>query len=182
MKMSDTTKMSDIKVIEASWSQHSKLLSAIRREVFIKEQKVPEILEWDGIDAQCQHVLAMDMTQDLLLGEAYNVVHFIYPDIDLEIDRTAEDEDAYKFVIGTGRLVNDGQIGRMAISKSYRRQGIGHKILQQLIILAEGSGQSSVYLHAQCYAVAFYQQAGFNVVGKTFMDAGIEHIKMVKQL
>ncbi|VAW75866.1 GNAT family acetyltransferase YjcF [hydrothermal vent metagenome] len=173
--------MSDIKVIEASWSQHSKLLSAIRREVFIREQNVPELLEWDGIDAECQHVLAIKMTQNVLLDDAANVVRYNYPEIDLGLDKNNQDKDLYQFVIGVGRLASDGQIGRMAISKNYRRQGIGNQILHQLIHLAKGRGQSYVYLHAQCYAVAFYQQAGFHTIGNRFMDAGIEHIKMEKQ-
>ena len=84
--------------------------------------------------------------------------------------------------VGTGRLVSDGQIGRMAIRKDYRRKGIGHKILQQLIEMAKGDGHTQVYLHAQLYIMEFYQQAGFEVSGDTFMDAGIPHVKMTMKL
>ena len=80
--------------------------------------------------------------------------------------------------IGTGRLASDGQIGRMALRKDYRRQGIGHAILKKLIELALRDGHSNVYLHAQLYVVDFYKQAGFEAVGETFMDAGIPHVKM----
>ena len=34
------------------------MLRAIRFEVFVEEQQVPEALEWDGLDSQCRHVLA----------------------------------------------------------------------------------------------------------------------------
>ena len=84
--------------------------------------------------------------------------------------------------VGTGRLVADGQIGRMAIRKDYRRQGIGRKILQQLIEIAIQDGHKQVYLHAQLTAVDFYIQAKFEVCGETFMDAGIPHVKMMLKL
>jgi len=140
----------NILITEVEWSQQHAILSAIRREVFIVEQNVPEELEWDGIDTECCHILALDTSRDL--------------------------------PIGTGRLVTDGQIGRMAIRKDYRRQGIGHRILQQLIKLAIRDGHTQVYLHAQLTAVAFYQQANFKIIGKTFVDAGIAHVKMTMNL
>ncbi len=94
----------------------------------------------------------------------------------LAYDRTFEKS------VGTGRLVTDGQIGRMAILKEYRRYGIGHKILEKLIELAISDGHAKVYLHAQLYVVEFYQQANFNVCGEVFMDAGIPHVKMTLKL
>lgn len=44
----------------ASWQVDSKLLGQVRRRVFVEEQKVPEVLEWDGFDDDCYHVLATD--------------------------------------------------------------------------------------------------------------------------
>jgi predicted GNAT family N-acyltransferase len=44
----------------AAWPDDEPTLSAIRHEVFVVEQHVPEDLEWDGIDAACRHVLALD--------------------------------------------------------------------------------------------------------------------------
>jgi predicted GNAT family N-acyltransferase len=44
----------------AAWPDDEPALRAIRREVFVVEQHVPEALEWDGIDAACAHVLALD--------------------------------------------------------------------------------------------------------------------------
>jgi predicted GNAT family N-acyltransferase len=39
-----------------------------------------------------------------------------------------------------------------------------------------------VTLSAQIHARGFYERAGFHVVGEPFMDAGIPHRKMVKDL
>lgn len=48
----------------ASWSRGSdrEALREVRMEVFVVEQKVPEPLEWDDLDATSAHVLARDDT------------------------------------------------------------------------------------------------------------------------
>lgn len=43
-----------------SWAQRSTLLENLRRTVFIEEQRVPEELEWDGLDAAATHFIALD--------------------------------------------------------------------------------------------------------------------------
>lgn len=44
---------------ETSWARDAAPLSAIRRQVFIEEQGVPEALEWDADDATALHLLAL---------------------------------------------------------------------------------------------------------------------------
>jgi len=44
----------------ADWSNDSQALRAVREAVFIREQRVPVELEWDGYDAHCVHMLAVD--------------------------------------------------------------------------------------------------------------------------
>ena len=51
----------------ASWRTDRERLRAIRRAVFIEEQGVPEELEWDGLDEQCQHALALGPA-DVVIG------------------------------------------------------------------------------------------------------------------
>lgn len=43
------------------WHTHRVALSAIRRQVFIEEQHVPEPLEWDGEDEAARHFLVTDV-------------------------------------------------------------------------------------------------------------------------
>lgn len=45
---------------KVNWQDHQQDLSAIRTEVFIKEQHVPVDLEWDGLDYEAIHVLVLD--------------------------------------------------------------------------------------------------------------------------
>ena len=40
------------------WRSHREALEAIRRRVFIDEQKVPEDLEWDAEDINAVHFIA----------------------------------------------------------------------------------------------------------------------------
>lgn len=50
--------MAEISVKEVGWREAQHVLGAIRRQVFIIEQQVPEALEWDGLDAEAIHLLA----------------------------------------------------------------------------------------------------------------------------
>ena len=65
--------------------------------------------------------------------------------------------DTNNQVIGTGRLLNDGRIGRMAVSKEWRGKGVGRALLDSLLELAMQQGLSRVYLSSQTSACGFYQ-------------------------
>ena len=85
-------------------------------------------------------------------------------------------------VVGTGRLLPDGTIGRMAVADSVRGQGIGAAVLQQLEECARARGLAEVELHAQVHATGFYDKAGYEPVGAVYLEAGIEHRSMRKPL
>jgi predicted GNAT family N-acyltransferase len=53
-----TTHPSTLTVRAADWNRDRDTLRALRHTVFVVEQDVPEDLEWDGEDADCQHALA----------------------------------------------------------------------------------------------------------------------------
>jgi predicted GNAT family N-acyltransferase len=44
----------------AHWPQDQALLRQVRSQVFVREQRVPETLEWDDMDNQALHLLALD--------------------------------------------------------------------------------------------------------------------------
>ena len=84
--------------------------------------------------------------------------------------------------VGTGRLLPDGRLGRMAVLPEWRGRGVGRAILRQLERLARGRDMAAVYLHAQAEAAGFYARAGFTAHGEMFEEAGIPHLEMVKRL
>ncbi len=134
------------------WAEAQNAAFLVRQEVFIWEQGVPEEFEIDEMDPSAIHVLAYKGAQ----------------------------------CIGTARLVDLGggraQIGRMAVLVSFRNQGIGRQILENLIGRAKPLGASFLILHSQLTAISFYEKFGFIAEGPTYEEAGIAHRNMILSL
>ncbi len=130
------------------WQDSEADLKAVRRAVFIEEQQIPEVEEWDDEDAVCRHLLAR------IAGRA----------------------------VGTGRLLADGKIGRMAVLAEARAGGLGSALLQRLLALARADGHREVYLHAQVTALSFYAAHGFIAEGTVFDECDIPHQRMRQAL
>src|SRR5690349_13999018 len=75
--------------------------------------------------------------------------------------------------VGTGRLLPDGHIGRMAVLKERRNRGVGGLLLNALIERAKLRGDRQVVLSAQVGAARFYEAHGFSRHGDEYMEAGI---------
>jgi predicted GNAT family N-acyltransferase len=84
--------------------------------------------------------------------------------------------------IGTARMLPDGHVGRIAVHKQWRGQGVGTRLTGYLTDLARDRGFAEIYLHSQAQAAGFYARLGFEARGETFMEAGIEHVLMVRIL
>lgn len=85
-------------------------------------------------------------------------------------------------VVATGRLLADGHVGRMAVHRACRRQGLGSLVLSALVEEARRLGIPSLALNAQTHAEGFYRRLGFQAQGPIFMEAGLPHIAMVRRL
>ena len=131
-----------------AWLEAREAIRAIRLNVFINEQGVDEEIEWDGLDEEAWHWLALD------------------PE---------------KKGIATARLLKSGQIGRMAVEKQFRFQGIGSAILRDILKSAQDLKMESVFLHAQTKVTKFYEKFNFSSDGKEFLEADILHVKMNKK-
>ena len=132
-------------IARAAWPRDEHALRVVRSAVFIDEQNVAPELEWDGLDADCLHVIARDAT-----GAP----------------------------VGTGRLLPEGKIGRMAVLRFARGHGVGAAILAELLNAARERGFEEIELSAQNHALGFYARAGFVAEGVEYMDAGIPHRTM----
>lgn len=135
----------NFEIREVTWLEAEDQLRIIRTQVFIVEQSVPEDMEWDGLDDEAVHLLA------------------VCPD---------------GTVVGTVRLLLDGHIGRMAVVKGWRNQGVGRALLARVLDIASMKGMNHIELNAQSTALGFYEKAGFHRVGEEFLDAGIPHYRM----
>ena len=90
--------------------------------------------------------------------------------------------DAEGKPIGTGRLLPEGRIGRMAVVKEWRRRGVGADLLEALLGEARRRGLAEVTLSAQLQAAEFYRAHGFVAEGKVYEEAGILHQAMRRSL
>ena len=85
-------------------------------------------------------------------------------------------------MVGTGRLLPDGHVGRMAVLRDWRGRGVGSAILSALVDRAAARGMGRLVLNAQTHAVPFYARHGFAAFGEEFMEADIPHIAMAREL
>lgn len=85
-------------------------------------------------------------------------------------------------IIGTGRLLPNGSIGRMCVLGEYRKLGIGTRMLEILVQQAVDNGYQKVSLNSQSYAIPFYQKFGFTTDSEEFIEAGIPHRRMILEL
>ena len=124
----------------------------VRYTVFVHEQGVHEAIEADGADHEAVHTVVL----------------------------------ADRDVIGTARVrflsPSEAKIERMAVLKPYRGQGIGHGILAFLSGELEKRHIKRIVLHAQYPTIMFYKSCGFHPHGRPFLEAGMKHLAMERQL
>ncbi len=131
---------------------------AVRREVFVEEQGVPQELEYDAYDAAAAHVLAV-REDGLPLGTG----------------RLLLGADA---VGKTGGDASVGSLGRLAVTKAARGLGVGAALVRAVEDVARERGLTAVDLHAQTHALGFYERLGYEAYGPEFPDAGMPHRAM----
>lgn len=126
---------------------------AVRHAVFVLEQGVSIEEELDGRDETADHLV-------VITGDGA--------------------------VVGTCRILRDdpatARIGRMAVLDEHRGNGYAALLVAMAEAQAASAGADRVVLDAQLTAREFYRRAGYSAHGEVFLDAGIEHIAMSKQL
>ncbi|KGS13908.1 MULTISPECIES: GNAT family N-acetyltransferase [Pseudomonas syringae group] len=115
-------------------------------------------------------------------------VFIVEQSVPAELEWDAEDADAVHFLayegdyaIGTARLLNGGEIGRLSVLKDWRGLRVGEMLLEAVLLEAEKRGFTTLRLSAQVQAVEFYQRYGFQITSKEFLEAGLPHVDMLRQ-
>lgn len=126
----------------------------IRKAVFVEEQGVPLEDEFDEFDN--------------LNGQCEHILVFF------------EEQP-----VGTGRVrwVNEfGKLERICILEPYRNFGLGKVIITALEEIAQERGTTRVKLHGQTQAEGFYKKLGYQSSSSIFIEDGIPHLLMTKEL
>ncbi|MFL1441828.1 GNAT family N-acetyltransferase, partial [Nocardiopsis protaetiae] len=75
-----------------------------------------------------------------------------------------------------------GLLGRMAVLPEQRGTGLGAALVRAAEDAARERGLAAMELHAQTHALGFYERLGYTAHGEEFLDAGIPHRHMVRDL
>jgi predicted GNAT family N-acyltransferase len=76
------------------------------------------------------------------------------------------------------RIIHYKKIGRMAVIKPWRGNGLGAALLLEAINICKRRGSKSIHLSAQTHAINFYQKAGFMQTSDEYTDVDIPHVDM----
>ncbi len=136
-----------------SWAEASPIAYPIRHQVFVLEQHIPIELEIDEQDFAAQHLIVIKNHKPIATARIFKA--------------NKESDNHFK-------------IGRLAILKEYRRQGLGSKMMEILINYAQTHHYKKISLHAQVDALGFYAKLGFIPEGVVFEEGGISHIECFK--
>jgi len=144
-----------VEVRLGDWAELGLAAATLRTAVFVEEQGIALESESDEADCSAVHAVVFNA-----LGQG----------------------------VATGRLLTQGQghasakIGRMAVHRALRGEGLGQAVLGALVDAARQRGDTEIMLDAQHSAEGFYLRQGFMARGHSFIEAAIQHREMFKPL
>ena len=104
---------------------------AIRKQVFVIEQGIPQVLDLDGLDGSADHVLVTKGEELLATARLY-----------------------YK-------IPDHAIMARIAVLQTYRCLGIASMMIKVLLEHAKQRNIKTVEIHAHQYLRAYYEKFGF---------------------
>lgn len=124
----------------------------VRTKVFIEEQHVDVEEEIDEHEDACVHFVLYDESHSPIGAGRFRVLDGI------------------------------GKVERICVLSTSRKKGSGAMIMNAIELHAKETGISKLKLNAQTQAIPFYEKLGYEVVSEEFMDAGIPHKTMIKNI
>lgn len=134
----------------AQTEQDKEIAFTIRKKVFVEEQGIPLHLEIDDYDHSASHFIVLDKDKPIAAARLR------------EIDSGI------------------GKVERVCVLSEKRGNHFGVFIMNGLEKFARERGWKKLKLHAQTYAIPFYEKLDFTVTSPEFEDAGIPHREMEK--
>ncbi len=129
---------------------------SIRGIVFVHEQNCPFSEEYDSYD--CLDVAGVDH----IIGK--------------------KDEQP----VATGRIIYKenkvAKLERFAVLTQFRGKGVGKGLIEYMLATSLAKKCDTIYIHAQTRLLEYYERLGFFADGQVFVEANIEHKKMVYRL
>lgn len=129
------------------------------------------------------------------IDQAYTIRMKVFVDeqhVPPEIEIDEHDETAIHFIgyedgepIAASRLRfidGYGKLERICVLKAFRGKSNGKQLIQTMEKVIKEHGYEKAKLNAQTHAQPFYEKLGYRTVSDEFMDAGIPHVTMVKEL
>ena len=124
----------------------------IRYKVFVDEQKVPVDLEIDELESMCMHGVIYDSSKAIATIRIYPLKSTEY------------------------------KIQRVAVLSDYRSKGVGRLLMQEVENKIKRKNNQRLILDSQNKAIPFYKKLGYKISSSEFMDAGIPHHRMTKEI
>ncbi len=139
--------------------------------------------------------------KDLSVDQLYNILQLrsevfvveqdcVYQDIDLKDQKAYHilgyDNNnlvAYSRVFKPGDYLKEASIGRVLVKQKDRKYGYGHDLMKESIAkIVEDFNTTIIHISAQTYLEKFYNSHGFVKNGDGYLEDGIPHIKMIKNV
>jgi predicted GNAT family N-acyltransferase len=144
-----------MKIIKATNKAQLERCLNIRNKVFTIEKGISKEIEVDENDN---------------LNSEYD--HFVATCNDIDIG-------AFRCIKISNNTV---KIQRFCVLKQYRKQGIGKCMIKEIEDYYKAREITKLELDAKFSVCGFYEKCGFEKISDIFIEAGVEHVKMVKYL
>ncbi|MDC3413655.1 GNAT family N-acetyltransferase [Aquibacillus sp. 3ASR75-11] len=81
------------------------------------------------------------------------------------------------------RFMDDyGKLERICVLQPFRGRTFGKQIINEMEQSIKNKGYKKAKLNAQTHAEEFYKALGYRTISDEFLDAGIPHVTMIKEL
>lgn len=147
--------MLDMEIYKAAGPEDIRRCLEIRNKVFIVEKGVPEEVEVDGYDClnnSCEHFLIRHE------GKAAGTIRCLH------------------------MTENTIRIQRFCFLKEFRGLGLGRAVLNYIEGHYRKEHIVKVEMDAKYDVFRFYEKCGYEKISDVFIEAGIEHVKMIKEI